>query len=123
MLYKNGKIYLMKNIWQCCKQIWTHRFSVVTYYAVSYYRFLNTGPGQLRLRYFSDCAPESIFASKAEHQGPILQNTISAENFSDIFYILLKFWTKNIRYKFCHYYGQKSWILRVFFKKARFHRS
>jgi hypothetical protein len=39
MFNKNGKIYMMKNIWQCCKQIWTHCFFVV-----SYYRFLNTDP-------------------------------------------------------------------------------
>jgi hypothetical protein len=30
---------------QCCKQIWTHCFSVVTYHAISYYRFLNTDCG------------------------------------------------------------------------------
>jgi hypothetical protein len=35
---------MIKNIWQRYKQIWTHCFSVVTYYAVSYYRFLNTNP-------------------------------------------------------------------------------
>jgi hypothetical protein len=31
-----------KNIWQRCKQIWTHFFSVVTYDIVSYYSFLKT---------------------------------------------------------------------------------
>jgi hypothetical protein len=44
MFNKNGKIYMIKNIWQCCKQIWTHCFFVKSYYVVSYYRFLNTGP-------------------------------------------------------------------------------
>jgi hypothetical protein len=42
---KNGKNLKIKNIWQCCKQIWTHSFSVVTYNVVSYYRFLKTDPG------------------------------------------------------------------------------
>jgi hypothetical protein len=45
MLNKNGKIYMVKNIWQSCKQIWTHCFSVESYYVVSYYTFLNTDPG------------------------------------------------------------------------------
>jgi hypothetical protein len=35
-----------KNICQCCKQIWTYCFSVVTNDIVSYYRFLNTDPGK-----------------------------------------------------------------------------
>jgi hypothetical protein len=26
MFNKNGKIYMVKNIWQRCKQIWTHCF-------------------------------------------------------------------------------------------------
>jgi hypothetical protein len=41
---KNGKINMMKNIWQRCKQVWTHCFFVASYYVVSYYRFLNTDP-------------------------------------------------------------------------------
>jgi hypothetical protein len=45
MFNKNGKIYMVKNIWQHCKQIWTHCFFVVSYDIVSYYRFLNTDPG------------------------------------------------------------------------------
>jgi hypothetical protein len=40
---------MIKNISQCCKQIWTHCFSVVvTYYVVSYCRFLSTGPVPFR---------------------------------------------------------------------------
>jgi hypothetical protein len=45
MCNKNGKIYMMKNIWQRCKQIWKHCFFVASYDVVSYYRFLNTDPG------------------------------------------------------------------------------
>jgi hypothetical protein len=45
MFNKNGKNYMVKNIWQHCKQIWTHCFFVVSYNIVSYYRFLNTDPG------------------------------------------------------------------------------
>jgi hypothetical protein len=41
----NCEIYMMKNIWQCCKQIRTHCFFVESYYVVSYYRFQNTDPG------------------------------------------------------------------------------
>jgi hypothetical protein len=44
MFNRNGKIYMVKNIWQRCKQIWTHCFFVASYYVVSYYRFLNTDP-------------------------------------------------------------------------------
>jgi hypothetical protein len=44
MFNKNGEIWMIKNIWQFCKQIWTHYFSVVTYYVVSYFKFLNTDP-------------------------------------------------------------------------------
>jgi hypothetical protein len=45
MFNKNGKIYIVKNIWQRWKQIWTHCFFVASNYVVSYYRFLNTDPG------------------------------------------------------------------------------
>jgi hypothetical protein len=40
---------MMKNIWQCCKQIRTHCFFVESYYVLSYCRFLNTGPGERRV--------------------------------------------------------------------------
>jgi hypothetical protein len=33
---------LIKIIWHCIKQLWTRCISVVTYFVVSYYRFLNT---------------------------------------------------------------------------------
>jgi hypothetical protein len=44
MFNQNGKIYMIKNIWQRCKQNWKHCFFVASYYVVSYYRFLNTDP-------------------------------------------------------------------------------
>jgi hypothetical protein len=44
MFNQNSKIYMMKNIWQRCKQIWKHCFFVASYYVVSYDRFLNTDP-------------------------------------------------------------------------------
>jgi hypothetical protein len=53
---KNGEIYKIKRIRQCCKQIWTHCFSVVTYYVVSYYRFLNAVPGWPDLTFFANMA-------------------------------------------------------------------
>jgi hypothetical protein len=45
MFNKNGEIYMVKNIWQCCKQIRIHCFSVETYYVVSYDSFFNTDTG------------------------------------------------------------------------------
>jgi hypothetical protein len=47
MFNKNGKINMMKNIWQQSKQIWTHCFFVASYNVVSYYRFLYTDPGNV----------------------------------------------------------------------------
>jgi hypothetical protein len=56
MFNKNGKIYMVKNIWQHCKQIWTHCFFVVSYDIVSYYRFLNTDPGLEKVTTQQPCA-------------------------------------------------------------------
>jgi hypothetical protein len=60
---------MIKNVWQCCKQIWTHFFSAVTYYVINYYRFLNTDPATMYLlisswlhRYIHTWKWTSVFA-------------------------------------------------------------
>jgi hypothetical protein len=65
MLNKNGKIHMVKNIWQRCKQIWTHCFFVASYYIVSYYRFLNTDP--VALKYVGWSAALQVFTGPALH--------------------------------------------------------